>query len=704
MAGNELSPSEVARRVGTTTRTVQRWIASGSLPARRVGGRWRVAFDALDAFTARTDGDGGSSGAPGAGDNDARAAGAVVPIRSLFVANRGEIARRIARTCERIGMRVTVPVVVGPDALDLLDIAAVVAAARTADADAVHPGFGFLAENVEFAEAVQRAGLRWVGPPASAIRSMGDKAAARRLAHSLGIPVVPGYDGDDQSIGALTAAATAIGFPILVKPAAGGGGKGMRVVRDPADLADSCASARREATAAFGDDRLVLERLVEGPRHIEVQVLFDAHGAGVHLGERDCSLQRRHQKVLEESPSPAVDPDLRTELGASALRLAGAVAYEGAGTCEFLVTDRGEHFFLEMNTRLQVEHPVTELVTGRDLVEDQLRIAAGEPLGFTQEAADAARTSGGHAVEVRLYAEDAEDGFLPAIGRIERLRWPTGDGIRVDVGIDEGEGVSGRFDPMLAKIIAHGADRGQALDRLKAALDATVVLGLTTNLRFLRWLVREPVVRAGQARIDTLDRIWPPATWAERTKVPDAAWTAAAAGLAIDGWRLNAPPRVRLAADDGTERAVELGAADPDGVPDGAPAAAFTPRHSAASTPRHSVAVAGAGPDRIAHVDVDGRSVAIRVAPPPDVDRAARAAVTHHVGGAVEVLAPMPGNVLAVHVVAGQTVAAGDPVATLEAMKMEHVVTAGIGGMIAEVLVRRADQVVRGQTLAIVEP
>ena len=686
MGDSELSPSEVARQIGTTTRTVQRWIANGSLPARRVGGRWRVAFDVLDAFQATPR----PSGHP-----------AVVPIHHLFVANRGEIARRIARTCERLGVRVTVPVTMGPEALDLLDITAVVAAAGEAGADAIHPGFGFLAENAAFAEGVQRAGMRWVGPPASAIRSMGDKAAARRLAASLGIPVVPGYDADDQSSHALTAAATAIGFPLLIKPAAGGGGKGMRVVRDPAAFADACTSARREAMAAFGGDQLILERLVEGPRHVEIQVLFDLHGAGVHLGERDCSLQRRHQKVLEESPSPAIDPGLRARLAAAALALAGAVGYAGAGTCEFLVTDPGDWFFLEMNTRLQVEHPVTELVTGRDLVADQLRIAAGEPLNIVQTSLDLSRDAGGHAIEVRLYAEDAEDGFLPATGSIARLRWPFGEGIRIDAGVDEGDEVSGRFDPMLAKVIAHGRDRGQALERLTEALDATTVLGLTTNLRFLRWLVREPAVLAGQARIDTLDRIWPPDGWSARTAIPETAWQAAADGLVADGWRLNGPRRVRLAADDGTERFVEVGpAAGILAAAVGSTSAAVPASDRRAA----SVTISGMGPERVTHVDVGGRSVAIRLAPPPDVDRAARAAVAHHVGGPVEVPSPMPGTVLVVHVVMGQTVATGDSIATLEAMKMEHVVNAPIGGVISELSVRRADQVARGQTLAVIDP
>lgn len=626
-------------------------------------------------------------GEPGGGPGEALHLTAAEPIirsiRHVFVANRGEIARRITRTCERLGIRVTVPVTVGPDPLDLLDIAAVVGAARAAGADALHPGFGFLAENAAFAEAVTAAGLQWIGPPPAAIRAMGDKATARRLAQSLSVPVVPGYDGADQSDTALAAAAAAIDYPIVVKPTAGGGGKGMRIVREPGALPDAIASARREALAAFGDDRLILERLVEGPRHVEIQVLFDEHGQGVHLGERDCSIQRRHQKILEEAPSPAVDEALRAHLGASALALAGAVGYISAGTCEFLLTDRGEAFFLEMNTRLQVEHPVTELVTGRDLVADQLRIATGEALGVTQAEMDAARAAGGHAVEVRLYAEDAEQGFLPATGRVERLTWPTGDGVRVDSGIDEGDDITGRFDPMLAKVIAAGRDRDEALDRLALALDRTVVLGLTTNLRFLRWLVREPAIRAGEARIDTLNRIWPPDDWAGRTAISEAAWSAAARALGADGWRMNGPARVRLAADDGSERVVELGA---EGFLLGADAPA--------------IAIANG----TAHVDIGGRSVAIRLAPPPDVDRAARAAVAHNAGGPGEITAPMPGGVLAVHVMAGAVVEAGDPIVTLEAMKMEHLVVSPFAGTVAQLHVRRTDQVTRGQPLAVVEP
>jgi excisionase family DNA binding protein len=672
---DELTPSQAAKRIGATTRSVQRWIGNGSLPARRVGGRWRVAIDALDAFTTR------------AGTAEQHGPGFPRNLRTLFIANRGEIAARITRTCRRMGIAAVVPPTDGPGAVDLLDIAAVIQAAVACGADGVHPGFGFLAENADFATAVETAGLAWIGPPPAAIRAMGDKAASRRLAIELGIPVVPGYDGSDQSDAAFASAATKIGLPLLVKPAGGGGGKGIRAVRDMATFADALASARREAAAAFGDERLIFERLVEGPRHVEVQVLFDAHGAGVQLGERDCSIQRRHQKILEESPSPGVDAGTRAQLGAAALKLAAAVGYVSAGTCEFLLDDRRRFFFLEMNTRLQVEHPVTELVTGRDLVADQLRIAAGEPLGFDQSDV----RSVGHAVEVRLYAEDAEAGFLPATGRIEALRWPTGEGIRVDAGIELGSEVGARFDPMLAKIVAHGVNRAEAFSRLTAALDQALVLGIVTNLRFLRWLVRQPAILDGQARIDTLDRIWPPDDWTAGSMPPDIAWQVAATALAARDdvvtdawagtWRLNGPPSVAVVADE-EQRIVRLS------------------REPETSPAPPDLAVAG---DAV-HVDVAGRSVSFRLAPPPDVDRAARAAARAGTADSAELIAPMPGAVLRVHVQAGDRVEAGDPVVTLEAMKMEHVVAAPIAGRVAEVLVRPADQVTRGQLLGTIEP
>jgi acetyl-CoA/propionyl-CoA carboxylase biotin carboxyl carrier protein len=656
----ELSPSEVARRLGTSTRSVQRWITTGRLPARRVGGRWRVAFDAFDAPLHESE--------------------APHSIRTVFIANRGEIANRISRTCDALGIQAVVPETTGSDALDLLDRSAVVAAARASGADAVHPGFGFLAENAAFAQDVIDAGIAWIGPPPSAIRAMGDKAEARRLAAQLGIATPIGYDEADQSDAALTSAAQRIGVPLLIKPAAGGGGKGMRTVRDLERLSAELAAARREALSAFGDDRLILERLLEGARHVEIQVFFDRHGNAVHLGERDCSLQRRHQKVLEEAGSPAVDAALRERMGAAALTLARAVGYESAGTCEFLLDERGTFTFLEMNTRLQVEHPVTELITGRDLVADQIRIAGGEPLGLTQPDI----RYDGHAAEVRIYAEDAEHDFLPATGRLLRLGWPTGDGIRVDAGVAEGDDVGGRFDPMLAKVIAHGSDRTEALDRLTRALDDTVIVGLTTNLRFLRWLVREPVVRDGAARTDTLERIWPPDDWTRRASIPGAAWTTAARLLlggraSTDGFRLNASPIIRLSAEDQT-RTVRL-----------------TPGTASLRTMTAVV-------DQVAHVDVAGRSIAFRIAPPPDVDRAASAAAGAHGSGPVELVAPMPGQVLSIASAPGMTVEAGDTVVILEAMKMEHAVTAPRAGMVSDVDVREGDQVARGQRLAVVEP
>jgi acetyl-CoA/propionyl-CoA carboxylase biotin carboxyl carrier protein len=667
---NLISPREAAMHLGTSTRTVQRWIATGRLPATRVGGRWRVAIDAIGAIS------------------DLRPAPPTTAlIRTLFIANRGEIARRISRTCERLGIQAIVAPTQGADALDLLDRVAVVARALASGADAIHPGFGFLAENPDFAEDVIKAGLRWIGPPPEAIRLMGDKAAARRLARSLDIPVIAGYDGTGQSNRALARAAAEIGYPVMVKPSAGGGGKGMRIVRQPERLHDALDAGRREAASSFGDERLVLERLVEGARHVEVQVLFDRFGEGVHLGERDCSIQRRHQKILEEAPSPALDPTQRAWLGEAALRLAKAVGYESAGTCEFLVDPRGTITFSEMNTRLQVEHPVTEMITGRDLVADQIRIAAGEPLGIDQADASSAT---GHAVEVRLYAEDAEAGFLPATGRVATLRWPFGDGVRVDAGIDEGDPIGGRFDPMLAKIIAWGPDRRTALTRLADALDRTLVLGVVTNLRFLRWLVRQPVVREGEARIDTLERIWPPDDWTSRTAIPETAWSQAAQALLAsrepdpwsDGWRLNAPATLRVRSED-EER--------PVAVP---PPVGHDPVEQV---------VLGDG----VHLDLAGRSVAFRIAPPPDIEEAARFATTHGSGPAgqasADVVAPMPGTVIRVHVVAGQAVGPADPVATIEAMKMEHAVAAPIGGRVIDLAVRPGAQVARGERLATIE-
>jgi acetyl/propionyl-CoA carboxylase alpha subunit len=408
-------------------------------------------------------------------------------IRKLLVANRGEIALRVFRACRDLGIE-TVAVVAPDDkgslharsADETLEVASYlhseehIRAARQSRADAIHPGYGFLAENPDFAEAVTAAGLTWVGPPAETLRAGGDKLEAKRIARAAGVPVVPSGDPAE------------VGFPLIVKAAAGGGGRGMRIVRAPDELEDALSAARREAKAAFGDDRVFYERYVERPRHVEIQLLADAAGNVLSLGERDCSVQRRHQKVLEESPSPAVDPTLRSALGEAAVAFARAIGYVNAGTAEFMLDGR-DFWFLELNGRIQVEHPVTELVTGVDLVQAQLRIASSEPLDVRPDPR-------GHAVEVRLYAEDPKT-FFPQTGKIERLQLPNT--IRVDTGVEEGDEIGPAYDPMIAKLVAHGDTRDEALARMRAALRETVVDGVTTNLPFLRWLVSHPAVRAG---------------------------------------------------------------------------------------------------------------------------------------------------------------------------------------------------------------
>src|SRR5919106_3841735 len=450
-------------------------------------------------------------------------------MRRLLVANRGEIALRIFRTCRERGIA-TVAVVAPDDAGSLharsadevVEIASYlhseehIRAAKAAAADAIHPGYGFLAENADFAEAVEAAGLAWVGPPPDALRLGGDKLAAKRIAREAGVPTLP------------EGAAEEIGFPLVVKATAGGGGRGMRVVRDPAELAEAEAAAGREAAAAFGDATLYRERYLERPRHVEVQLLADEHGNVRAVGERDCSVQRRHQKVLEESPPPRLDPKLREALSDAAVAFGRAIGYRSAGTVEFLV-DGNDVFFLELNGRIQVEHPVTEAVTGLDLVAEQLRIADGEPLVTDRYKAD------GHAVEARLYAEDPRT-FLPQTGRIERLVLPSDDqlqgGVRLDAGVEQGDEIGLAYDPLIAKLIAHGRDRGQALDRLANALAETEVEGVATNLPFLRWLVSHPVVRAGE--VTTAFLVEHPPLSSPPLVAASAAWRAP--------WRLNLPP------------------------------------------------------------------------------------------------------------------------------------------------------------------
>src|SRR5688572_13885055 len=548
----DLTPREVADELGVTVRTVQRWIAGGRLPASRIGSRVRVSRSSL-ATVAEV------------------AEPRIAAITAVLIANRGEIAVRIARTARRMGLRVIGVHVAGERPAEgthesheipsYLDAEGFLEVARRSGADAIHPGYGFLAENPSFARMVTAAGLTWIGPPADAIAAMGDKAAARRAATEIGVPTVPGYDGDAQDDATLIGAAETVGYPLLVKPSAGGGGKGMRVVREAGELPESLAAARREAHRSFGNDRLILERYLEGPRHVEVQVLFDAHGSGVHLGERDCSTQRRNQKIVEEAPAPSVTPELRARMGEAALRVAGSVGYVNAGTVEMLLTDAGDFFFLEMNTRLQVEHAVTEAVTGRDLVEDQLRIAAGATLA--QLGLSEAPPIRGHAIEARLYAEDPESGFLPAAGRLAMVAWP--DAVRIDSGVLPDDEITDRYDPMIAKLIAHGADRTDALARLRAALVATTILGVRTNLRFQRWLLDQAPMRDGEMRTDTIAGLEVPGTPA----LEERHWRAA--GLMAQpagsdpwsgGWRLNGPPVRRMRHGD-EDRAVEL---DPTSV------------------------------------------------------------------------------------------------------------------------------------------
>ena len=486
--------------------------------------------------------------------------------RKVLVANRGEIAVRVIRTCRVLGIPTVAvfseadrgarhvreadeSVPIGPaEALQsYLSIDALVAAARAAGAEAVHPGYGFLSEKGDFADAVRDAGLVFVGPPGDVHRRMGDKRGARRLMAGAGVPVVPGYDGEDQSDPRLLAEAGAVGWPVMLKPSRGGGGKGMRVVRQAGDFASALDASRREARAAFGDDTMVIERFVERPRHVEVQILADGEGRTVHLGERECSIQRRHQKVVEETPSTALDPSSREALCAAGVAAARAAGYVNAGTVEFLLAPDGTFFFLEMNTRLQVEHPVTEAVTGLDLVRLQLEVAAGRPLPLVQEDVVAR----GHALECRLYAEDPERDDLPSPGRILHLAEPTGPGIRVDSALAPGVEVTVHYDPLLAKVVTWGFERGESIERMRDALRRTVVLGVVTNLARLRAIVEHPAFAAGELHTGFIEEHL--AAPARRRCPPPAAVAAVAAALSQRG----APGRgdgVRVAPDPWASR------------------------------------------------------------------------------------------------------------------------------------------------------
>lgn len=686
---------------------------------------------------------------------------------TVLVANRGEIACRVIRTLRALGIRAVAVysdadrdarhVALADEAVRLgpadarrsyLDVDAVVRAARVTGAEAVHPGYGFLAENAAFARACAEAGLVFVGPGVGALEVMGDKIRAKRHVAAAGVPVLPGVSEPGLDDDALVAAAADVGFPLLVKPSAGGGGKGMQVVEDAADLPEALRTARRVAAAAFGDDTLLLERYVRTPRHIEVQVLADTHGTVIHLGERECSLQRRHQKVVEEAPSPLLDEATRARMGEVACAAARSVGYVGAGTVEMIVPadDPTAFFFLEMNTRLQVEHPVTEMVTGLDLVEQQLRVAAGEPLTLRQE--DVRLT--GHAVEGRLYAEDPARGFLPGTGRVLALEEPAGEGVRVDSALLPGLVVSADYDPMLAKVVAWGHDRDQALHRLDAALARTTVLGVPTNTAFLRTLLADDDVRAGRLDTGLVERVLArtdAGTAAEATSPGGSARDPHAAGATLppervavvvaaldheqradahpgggapwrlDGWRLGDPVPVRSAFTlaDGTvvEVAVQPGPPADDGAPPGPGTvtldggdpvhAGLAHRDGTAATLELDGAVR---PVRIAvdgattWVGLDGAAVAVR-----RLDRAERlaaqlaAAGRAEGGGGPEIRSPMPGTVVATHVESGERVTAGQALLTVEAMKMEHRLAATTDGIVT-LTARPADRVALDQVVA----
>jgi acetyl-CoA/propionyl-CoA carboxylase biotin carboxyl carrier protein len=654
---------------------------------------------------------------------------------TVLVANRGEIAVRVIRTLRAMGIRsvavhseadagalhtrladVAVPIGPAPAAQSYLSIERILEAAARTGAQAIHPGYGFLSENVDFARACEKAGVVFIGPPVAAIEAMADKIRAKQTVMAAGVPVVPGRTEPDMDDAAVADAAVAVGFPVLLKPSAGGGGKGMRVVRSEAELPEAIAGARREARSSFGDDTLLVERYVGNSRHIEVQVLGDAHGNVIHLGERECSLQRRHQKVIEEAPSPLLDTASRASMGRAAVDAAKAVGYTGAGTVEFIVdADRPrDFFFLEMNTRLQVEHPVTECITGLDLVEQQVRIAAGERLPIDQH--DVALD--GHAIEARLYAEDPSRGFLPQAGTVLGLVEPSGPGIRVDSSLAVGTVVGSDYDPMLAKVIAWAPTRETARARLVGALGHTAVLGVTTNAAFLRALLSDPDVVAGKLDTGLIERRGDELTLPEPP--PPHVYAAAALALLIetepagpvidrwdvpDGWRLGEPAWTvrRLQAAGGEPVEVRLrgrSSAAEVRVGDGGP----VPARALRDGDRITVSLDGLTASYfLVHeggtvwLAADGRVTALR-----EQERLSSSAGA--VTGNGVVTSPMPGTVTVVQVSVGDEVTAGTPLLVVEAMKMEHVLTAPVAGTVTELGVTAGQSVRLDERVALVTP
>ena len=650
---------------------------------------------------------------------------------SLLIANRGEITCRIIKTARRLGIRTVAvysdvdigalhvrmadeAVAIGPaPARDsYLNSERILDAARQTGADAIHPGYGFLAENAEFAHACTQAGYIFVGPPAAAIEQMGSKSTAKALMSAAGVPVVPGYFGADQSLQTLTNEAAEVGYPVLIKASAGGGGKGMRVVDRPEAFAAALESAQREARSAFGDDRVLLEKYLITPRHIEIQVFCDAHDNAVSLFERDCSLQRRHQKVLEEAPAPGLSEEQRAAMGAAAVAAARAVDYRNAGTVEFIVDPGGEFYFMEMNTRLQVEHPITELVTGQDLVEWQLHVAAGQPLPVQQQDLGIS----GHAVEVRLYAEDPERDFLPATGHLTHLQFPQQDKlVRIDAGVQHGDSVTVYYDPLLAKLIAWDNDRQAALTRLGAALQATELVGVTTNREFLSLLVAHPQLQAGAVDTGFIDRhradLVPSPARADDTVLALAALhvtltereqAAARAEASSDphspwhhtsNWRLNEQGMGVCELNvDGARTAITL-REQPDGylleLPHGQQQAQIS------EFGQGRLVVNLDGRRHRAQITVAGRQLVVTTAGAnyplemfdPDVAHAGMETA------AGRLTSPMPGTVVKVLVATGDSVAQDTPLLVLEAMKMEHTITAPSDGTVTHIYFQEGDLV-----------
>ena len=658
----------------------------------------------------------------------------------ILIANRGEIACRVIRTARRLGIA-TVAVyseadrhamhaeladearLIGPPPAreSYLNIRAILDAARNSGAAAVHPGYGFLSENADFAEACAEMGLAFIGPPASAIRAMGSKAAAKALMLRHGVPLVPGYHGEDQEPVRLLDEAERIGFPVLIKASAGGGGRGMRVVGSTAEFASALAGAKREAAAAFGDDRVLIEKYLQRPRHVEVQIFADQHGDTIHLFERDCSIQRRHQKVLEEAPAPGLDAEQRRAMGIAAVAAARAVGYVGAGTVEF-ITEAGAFYFIEMNTRLQVEHPVTEAVTGLDLVELQLRVAAGEALPIRQQDL----VLRGHAIEARLYAEDPERGFLPQTGTLYGLRFPPPEIARVDTGVRQGDIVTPFYDPMIAKIIAWGEDRSAAVNRLRRALADTAISGVVTNLGFLGRVAANSEFAAGEIDTGFIERHRASLIPA-RGPAPDTALAAAALSrlltreaaadaaparsgdpfspwARVDGWRLNGESRQELSFRDGAEERVvaawakagdwrlQLGdrtvIAGGDRRPDGTLSLVL-------DGVRRHVVVLDHGSETV--VFADGGSWRLI-----EIDPLAPRAEEDPTAG--RLTAPMPGRVTQLMVAAGAKVRRGEPLMIIEAMKMEHTVAAPADGVVEAVRFAVGDLVEEGAELIALAP